>query len=61
MQCDLCDFLIIKPQTALHHAVRCDAVMSFCGRFWCGLCSLCGLMNTPTCNQKKKKKPKVAK
>ena len=23
MRCGLCGFLIIKPQTALHHAVRC--------------------------------------
>ena len=23
MRCSLCGFLIIKPQTALHHAVRC--------------------------------------
>ena len=60
MRCSLCGFLIIKPQTALHHAVwcgavhyylRCGAVMPFCGRFWCGfcgLCGLCGLVNTPT-------------
>ena len=26
MQCGLCSFLIIKPQTALHHVVWCDAV-----------------------------------
>ena len=26
MWCGLCDFLIIKPQTALHHAVWCDTV-----------------------------------
>ena len=40
--CGLCGFLTIKPQTALHHtvwcgaillAVRCGAVMLFCGRF----------------------------
>ena len=24
VRCGLCGFLIIKPQTALHHAVRCD-------------------------------------
>ena len=59
MRCGLCGFLIIKPQTALHHAVRCGAVqyylqcgavMPFCRQFWCdfcGLCSLCGLVNTP--------------
>ena len=50
-----CGFLIIKPQTTLHLAVwcgavqyylRCDAVMPFCGRFWCGLCGLCSLVNT---------------
>ena len=50
-----CGFLIIKPQTALHHAVWCSAVqyylwygavMSFCGWFWCGFCGLCGLVNT---------------
>ena len=55
MRCGLCGFLIIKPQTALHHAMWCDAmhcylqydaVMPFCGRFWCSFCSLCGLMNT---------------
>ena len=55
----LCGFLIIKPQTALHHALwcsavqdylRCGAVMPFCRQFWCsfyGLCGLCGLVNTP--------------
>ena len=42
----LCDFLFIKPQTTLHHAVWCSAVMPFCRRFWCGFC---GLVNTPTC------------
>ena len=50
MRCSLCDFLIIKSQTALHHAVWCGAVhyylqygavMLFCGWFWCGL------VNTP--------------
>ena len=99
MRCGLCGFLIIKPQTALHHVVwcsavhyylqavlvrflwfvqfsyyktvnhtapcgvvrcgavhyylQCSAVMPFCGWFWydfCGLCCLCGVMNTPTCN-----------
>ena len=45
MRCGLCGFLIIKPQTALHHAVWCGAVMIFCERFWCGFC---GLVNTPT-------------
>ena len=67
MRCDLCNFLIIKPQTALHHAVWCGAVhyylqcgvvMPFCGRFWCDfcdldeLCGLCGLVNTPRLNCK---------
>ena len=59
MRCSLCDFLIIKPQTTLHHAVwygavqyylRCNAVMPFCEQFWCNfcvLCGLCGLVNTP--------------
>ena len=58
MWCGLCGFLIIKPQTALHHAVwcgavqyylRCVAIMPFCGRFWCSFCGLyglCGLVNT---------------
>ena len=65
MRCGLCNFLIIKPQTALHHAVwcgavqdylRCDAVMPFYGRFWCNfydLCGLCGLMNTLRCDHSK--------
>ena len=56
----MCGFLIIKPQTTLHHAgwcgvvqyyLRCSTVMPFCGRFWCGfcgLCGLCGLVNTPS-------------
>ena len=26
MQCSLCDFLIIEPQTALYHVVWCGAV-----------------------------------
>ena len=64
MRCGLCGFLIIKPQTALHHAVwcgavqdylRCGAVMPFCGQFgcsFCGLCGLCGLVNTPTHNRR---------
>ena len=43
MRCGLCGFLIIKPQTALHHAVwcgavrctiTCSAVIPFCG--WSG-------------------------
>ena len=55
MWCGLCGFLIIKQQTALHHAVwcgemhyylRCGMVMPF-WRFWYGFCGLCGLMNTP--------------
>ena len=62
MRCGLCGFLIIKLQTALHHAVwcgvvqdylQCGAVMPFCGRFWygfCSLCGLCGLVNTPSCD-----------
>ena len=45
MRYGLCDFLIIKPQIALHHTVWCSAVMPFCGRFWCGFC---GLVHTPT-------------
>ena len=54
MRCNLCGFLIIKPQITLHHAVwcgavhcylRCCTVMPFCRRFWCGLC---GLVSTPT-------------
>ena len=57
MKCGLCDFLIIKQQTALHHAVWCGAVhcylwcgavMSFYGQFWCGFYGLCGLVNTPS-------------
>ena len=53
MRCGLCGFLIIKPQIALHHVERCDAVhcylwcsvvIPFCRQFWCGLCDL---MNTP--------------
>ena len=32
---------------ALLLAVRCGAVMPFCGWFWCGFCSLCDLVNTP--------------
>ena len=31
-------------RTAPCCVVRCSAVMSFCGRFWC---SFCGLVNTP--------------
>ena len=31
MRCGLCGFLIIKPQTALHHAVRCTIT---CGAVW---------------------------
>ena len=49
MRCGLCDFLIIKPQIVLHHAVRyatvhyylqCGTVMLFCRQFWCGLYDL---------------------
>ena len=55
----LCGFLIIKPQTTLHYAVwcgalvhcylRCSVIMLFCGQFWCDFCNLCslyGLVNT---------------
>ena len=41
MWCNLCGFLIIKLQTrlqwcsAMHCYLRCDAIMLFCGRFWC--------------------------
>ena len=64
MQSGVCGFLIIKLQTALHHAVWCGAVhyylrhgavMPFYEQFWCGfcgLCGLCGLVNTPTCEIK---------
>ena len=54
MWCDLCGFLIIKPQTTLHYAVRCGVVhfylrcgvvMPFYGQFLCGFG---GLMNTLT-------------
>ena len=54
MWCGLCGFLIIKPQTALHHAMwcgavyyylRCSMVILFCEWFWCGFC---GLVNTPS-------------
>ena len=57
MWCGLCGFLIIKLQIALLHAVWCDVVhcylrynvvMPFCRQFWCDLCGLCGLVNTPT-------------
>ena len=60
VRCGLCGFLIIKLQTALHHAVWCGAVqyylwcsevMPFYGRFWCGFCGLyglCSLVNTPS-------------
>ena len=62
MRCSLCGFLIIKPQTALHHVVwcsavhyylRCGVVMPFCRQFWCSFCGLCdfyGLVNTPSCS-----------
>ena len=55
-------FLIIKLQTALHHAVwcsvvhyylRCSMVMPFYGRFCCDFFGLCGLMNTPSCLYKR--------
>ena len=57
--CGLCGFLTIKLKTALHHTVwcnavhyylRCGTVIPFYERFWfsfCGLCCLCGLVNTP--------------
>ena len=57
VRCSLCGFLIIKPETALHHAgwcsamqyyLWCGAVMPFCGWFWWGFCSLCGLVNPPS-------------
>ena len=71
MRCGLCGFLIIKLQTALHHAVwcgtvhyylQCGAVLQFYGRFWCGFYDLCGLVNTPNfkCLTKKKKKNKTS-
>ena len=59
VRCGLCGFLTIKPQIALHHTVwcnavhyylRCGTVIPFYERFWfsfCGLCCLCGLVNTP--------------
>ena len=59
MQCGLCGFLIIKPQTTQHHAVRCTVTcgaMQLChfvgsfGAVFCGLCGLCGLVNTPSSN-----------
>ena len=36
---------------AIRCTITCGVVMPFCGRFWCGFCglySLCGLVNTPT-------------
>ena len=48
MWCGLYGFLIIKPQTALHHVMqcgavhyylRCDAIMPFCD----GLCAVCAV------------------
>ena len=35
------------PYGAVHYYLRCGAVMPFCEWFWCGLCDLCGLVNTP--------------
>ena len=32
MWCGLCGFLIIKPQTALYHVVRCSALLL---AVWC--------------------------
>jgi len=58
VQCGLCGFLIIKPQTALHLAMRygavhcymrCGVVMPFYGWFWYGLCGFGVLVNTITC------------
>ena len=36
MRCGLCSFLIIKPQTALHHVVWCDAMRCIitCDAVW---------------------------
>ena len=52
MLCDLCGFLIIKSQIALHHAVRCivtcGIVMLFYDQFWCSFYILCNLVNTPS-------------
>ena len=55
MRCGLCGFLIIKPQTTLHHAMWCDAVRCtvrlcyFAGDFG----GLSGLVNTPSYNTDK--------
>ena len=59
MRCGLCRFLIIKPLTALHHAVWCGVLLlavqwlcHFTGDFgvtftiWCNFYGLCSLMNT---------------
>ena len=40
----------IAPYSAVHYYLRCDAVMPFCGQFWCSFCDLCDLMNTPNLN-----------
>ena len=51
MQDSLCNFLIIKSQTALYHAIQCtitcDAVIPFCRQLWCKFYNLCGLVNIP--------------
>ena len=38
------------PCSAVYYYLWCSAVMLFCERFWCGFCSLCGLVNTPSHN-----------
>ena len=48
MRCGLYGFLIIKPQTALHHVMQCGAVHYY---LWCGavmpfcdsLCAVCAV------------------
>ena len=56
MRCRLCGFLIIKPQTALHHAVWCNITCGavqlyhFAGDFgavFVVCAGLCSLVNTP--------------
>ena len=39
MRCGLCGFLIIKLQTALHHAVWCSTVQYY---LWCS--AICGFI-----------------
>ena len=64
VRCGLCGFLIIKPQTTLHHAVWCGTMHYYlrCGYtilqvVWCSLCGLCSLVNTPTCRTKTRYNP----